>query len=76
MTDAIAVYVVREETERLDIIARKLYGEESGAVELLLDANPGLAALSNSAAEIPFGTLLKVPARAEPKSATPTRPWE
>ena len=77
-TSAISEYVVTEDTERLDQIARTLYGDEgNGAVELLLQANPGLVKHSvDHAGVLPFGTRLAVPARPQPKSADPVRPWE
>lgn len=67
-------YVVDEEFERLDRIAQTLYGSErGGTVEMLLDANPGLAALGP---ELPRGTVITVPDRPEPKTTATTRPWD
>lgn len=42
----------------LDAICRAAYGDESGYVEKVLDANPGLAAL---AAPLPTGTVVTLP---------------
>ena len=67
--------VISEEEERLDRIARRLYGtERGGTVEALLAANPGLAAFGPF---IPQGTRLVVPSRPAPQSDPAlTRPWE
>lgn len=52
-------YTVPHGGERLDRIAKKLYGtEQGGTVEALLDANVGLAALGF---EVPEGTILVAP---------------
>lgn len=73
------IYVVEgeagEDTERLDRIARKLYGsEQGGTVEFLLGANPGLATLGPF---VPRGTKIIVPARPAPApSAAFTRVWD
>jgi phage tail protein X len=39
-----SVYTTRQ-NEMVDMICRRAYGDESGYVEAVLDANPGLAAL-------------------------------
>lgn len=44
--------------EMLDAICRKIYGGESGYVEQVLEANPGLAALSH---RLPMGTRINLP---------------
>ena len=44
--------------EMVDAICRKIYGDESGYVELVLEANPGLAALSH---RLPAGTRIALP---------------
>lgn len=54
--------------EALDQFARRIYGEESGYVEALLDANPGLAALPK---RLPFGTVIQVPHVAPPDAGDP-----
>lgn len=71
----LGVYTVTEEQERLDRIARKLYGSEGGgSLEALLTANPGLSALGPF---VPRGYVLTVPALPLP-AANPAyqRPWE
>jgi phage tail protein X len=44
--------------EMIDAICRRVYGGESGYVEAVLEANPGLAALD---AVLPIGTEIKLP---------------
>lgn len=44
--------------DTLDYICWRYYGQQSGAVELVLDANPGLGALG---VEIPEGTEITLP---------------
>lgn len=63
-------YTVAFGGERLDRIARKLYGQEHGAVEVLLDANPGLSAHFS---EIPGGDVINVP---EQISNKPTNDYQ
>lgn len=61
---------------RLDQLAHDAYGSERGGnVEALLAANPGLAALG---AVIPRGTVVLLPQRAEPAtaSAVVVNPWD
>ena len=60
--------------ERLDRLAKRLYGtEQGGTVEALLDANPGLAALSPF---VPGGTTLMVPEVDTTPPDDLLRPWE
>ena len=68
-------YTVTEEVERLDRIARKLYGSErNGTVPLLLAANPGLA---SGGPLLPRGRTIVVPPRPTPApDAAFVRPWE
>ncbi len=42
----------------IDAICRRQYGAESGYVEKVLDANPGLSALP---APLPMGTVIVLP---------------
>lgn len=42
----------------VDVICRKIYGYESGYVEQVLEANPGLAALPH---RLPIGTKIRLP---------------
>lgn len=56
------IYTVGYEGERLDRIAKKLLGtERNGSVEAILDANPGLAALSMAGGMVPEGTVIVIP---------------
>ena len=66
--------VIKEDgNERLDQFAGRLYGFTDGAVEALLDANPGLAALG---AVPPARTRIRVPRVEAPASAdTTVKPW-
>ena len=74
MAETIGTYIVEEETERLDRIAKALYGSErGGTIEALLNANPGLAALGPL---IPRGTRIDVPERPAPPEPSLTRPWD
>ena len=50
-------YITRQ-NEMVDAICRRIYGDESGYVEAVLSANPGLAAL---AAPLPIGTVVALP---------------
>lgn len=52
-----ATYYTRQ-NEMIDVICRRVYGEESGFVEKVLDANPGLADLP---APLPMGTRILLP---------------
>lgn len=69
------IYTVTADEERIDRIAKAIYGtEQGGTVEALLAANPGLAALCPL---IPRNTKITVPAKAPPApSAAYPRPWE
>lgn len=42
----------------IDSICRRLYGDESGYVERVLDANPGLAAATTP---LPLGSVIILP---------------
>lgn len=60
--------------ERLDRVAKAIYQtEREGTMELLLDANPGLAAFGPI---VPRGTVLAVPARRIVPTSSFVRPWE
>ncbi len=66
-------YTVGPRPERIDRIARAIYGSErSGAVEQLLDANPGLAL---QGAFIAPRTVLTVPAVTPTSTSTFVAPW-
>jgi phage tail protein X len=67
-------YTVAAGGERLDRIAKAIYGtENNGAVEALLDANPGLAALGGT---IPEGTVIAVPGEVAAPDAGYVLAWE
>lgn len=51
------IYTTRQ-GEMVDSICRRAYGDESGYVEAVLDANPGLAALPPI---LPIGTNIRLP---------------
>ena len=62
--------------ERLDRIAKALYGSErDGTVEALLMANAGLAALIGPSTIVPAGTELVVPDTVAAAAPAITRPW-
>lgn len=44
--------------EMLDAVCRKVYGDESGYVEQVMEANPGLAGLPH---RLPIGTRIHLP---------------
>jgi phage tail protein X len=52
-----ATYTTRQR-EMVDAICRRVYGDESGYVENVLDANPGLAA---QPIPLPIGTVIELP---------------
>jgi len=56
--------VETRQDDRLDWIAMRLFGYVSGAVEALLDANPGLA---DAPVKLPVGMVINVPRLAAPK---------
>ena len=58
-----------EQGDTLDFICWKFYGQQSGAVELVLDANPGLASLGPV---LPVNTTITLPDI--PKPATEVQP--
>ena len=65
--------------ERIDRLAKRLFGsEQGGTVKALLQANPGLAALAaRHSGFLPRGTEVAVPVAPAP-SVNPalTRPWD
>lgn len=67
-------YTVGPRPERIDRIAKRIYGtEQGGSVELLWTANPGLAAQGPFVAP---RTVIQVPDRPAAKSAAVQLPWE
>ena len=66
-------YTVGRRPERIDRIAKRLYGSERrGAVERLWDANPGLAAFG---AFVPPATVIQVPAPVATSVSIYQVPW-
>lgn len=59
--------------DTVDLVCRKVYGDESGYVEAVLVANPGLAALG---AILPIGTLIKLPNLARPAELPTVSLWD
>lgn len=51
------IYRTRQ-SEMIDAICRRIYGDESGYVEAVLNSNPGLAALP---VHLPIGTVVTLP---------------
>ncbi|WP_029074420.1 tail protein X [Kaistia adipata] len=58
-----AIYITRQ-GDMIDAICTRAYGDESGYVEIVLDANPGLAALG---VPLPIGTVIDLPEIANAK---------
>lgn len=54
--------------EMIDAICRRVYGDESGYVEQVLEANPGLAALP---VLLPAGTKIVLPQIPKASEAVP-----
>lgn len=59
--------------DMLDDICWRQYGLQSGAVELVLEANPGLADLGPVFSS---GVLIELPDIAPPVQAGPVRLWD
>lgn len=60
--------------DRLDTVCKRLYDAQSGVVEAVLEANPGLAARG---AVLPAGLLVTLPDLPRPAEAErPTRLWD
>lgn len=60
--------------DTLDYICWKYYGQQSGAVELVLEANPGLADLGEV---LPLNTQIILPDLPEPATEVqPIRLWD
>lgn len=59
--------------DTLDYVCWKIYGQQSGAVEAVLEANPGLAAKGEV---LPTDTTIILPVLAKPASELqPIRLW-
>ena len=50
-------YITRQ-SDMVDMICRRAYGDESGYVEVVLDRNPGIAELGPI---LPIGTRIELP---------------
>lgn len=59
--------VTLEAPSPLDLVCRRAYGDESGYVEAVLDANPGLAAVRI----LPAGTVIALPDLAQTATVAP-----
>lgn len=60
--------------ETVDQVCRRVYGDESGYVEAVLAANPGLAALPR---RLPAGTVIQLPALPKPTATdTVVKLWD
>lgn len=65
---------VRYPFERLDRLARRIYGtEQGGTVEALLAANPGLA---DAGLTVPGGTIVETPEVDLTPPDDAVKPWE
>ena len=53
----------------IDAVCRRFYGREAGAVEAVLEANPGLAELGPT---LPAGTEIHLPDLPRPLETIPT----
>ena len=53
----------------IDDVCRRFYGREAGAVEAVLEANPGLADLGTV---LPAGTVVELPELPRPLETIPT----
>ena len=63
-----ATYQTRD-GDVIDDVCRRFYGREAGAVEAVLEANPGLADLGTV---LPAGTVVKLPELPRPLETIPT----
>ncbi|ORE90559.1 tail protein [Stappia sp. 22II-S9-Z10] len=60
--------------DTVDLLVKRHYGRTAGVTELVLSANPGLAALG---VVLPLGTPVKMPAIAQRQAAaTLVRLWD
>lgn len=64
---AMATYTTRQ-GEMIDAICRRFYGDESGYVEQVLEANPGLAALG---APLPDRATISLPDMSKASEVVP-----
>lgn len=59
--------------DTVDLICRRAYGDESGYVEAVLEANPGLA---GKGPILPVGTVVKLPELAKPADLPTVSLWD
>jgi len=62
-----------QEGDMVDWICWKHYGRQAGAVEAVLDANPGLAKLGPV---LPAGTIIELPVLPDPSRNGTVRLWD
>ncbi len=67
------VHYITRENEMLDYICFKHYGYSSGAVEIVLEANPGLA---ENGSFLPAGLKIKLPVIQKPVQKSKSKVWE
>lgn len=67
------VYYITRENEMLDYICFKHYGYSSGAVEIVLESNPGIAEYDSV---LPAGLRIKLPTIEEPLKKSVLKVWE
>ncbi|MBD0392035.1 tail protein X [Wolbachia endosymbiont of Pentalonia nigronervosa] len=66
-------YYWTKEGEMIDLICWRHYGATGGVVEVVLEANPGLAEYSGS---LPSGLKIKLPIIKEPLKKSVLKVWE
>jgi phage tail protein X len=59
--------------DTVDLICRRVYGDESGYVEAVLNANPGLAAIGPI---LPIGTAVQMPELEKPAELPTISLWD
>ncbi|MBS9531145.1 MULTISPECIES: tail protein X [unclassified Wolbachia] len=67
------VHYIARENEMLDYICFKHYGYSSGAVEIVLEANPGLAEYGSF---LPAGLKIRLPRIQEQLKKSKLKVWE
>ena len=65
--------VTAEQNDTVDAICWRHYGATEGLVEIVLEANPGLAALG---AVLPHGTAVVLPDRSAPAPLPLVQLWD
>ncbi|WP_353269873.1 tail protein X [Wolbachia endosymbiont (group A) of Myopa testacea] len=66
-------YYVSKESEMLDLICWKYYGYSSGAVEIVLEENPGLVEYGSF---LPAGLKIKLPTIQKTIQKSKLKVWE